>query len=123
MTGAVGFVAAAAATPSMGLTVSPAQSAGSYRGVSTAAVNITTSSVLATVSGGTPPYTYAWGQVGSSAYAWTIGSSATASTSFTAQSVGPGEAASATFSITVTDAAGIQAAAPVSASAANLSTG
>ncbi len=123
MTGAAGAVAAVAATPSMGVTISPPNVAGAYSGTSTAAQDITTSLVLAVVSGGVPSYTYSWSQVGSSPYTWTISAPTGASTTFTAENLAVGASAIARFKVTVTDAAGVVATATVDAEAINNSTG
>lgn len=123
MTGAVAVMAGmAGAAASFSVSASPSTVNGTYHGASGAAQNITTSATIASPSGGTAPFTYSWAQVGSSAYTWTIGSAATASTSFTATAVGKGEAASADFRVTVTDATGVVRTANVSANAFNEST-
>lgn len=102
--------------------ISPPTTEGAYRGTSAAAQNIAVSSVIATPVGGTPAYTYAWVQVGSSAYTWTIGASTSATTDFTATSIPLGAVATATFQVTVTDSGGSTATATVTATARNIST-
>jgi hypothetical protein len=84
--------------------------------------DVTTSVVSVTVTGGTAPFTYLWQETSNnSSYTWVIGSSATASTSFTAQSLAPLDTAAAGFTCTVTDADGnIVITGEVTASAANL---
>lgn len=119
MTGAAGALAAMASTPSMGVTAVPSLMHGTYRGTSTSPQNITTNSTLASVSGGTAPFTYAWTQYGSSPDTWTINSPSASTTSFTATSVPTGVSATASFKITVTDAAGVVATAIVNAQADN----
>jgi hypothetical protein len=101
---------------------SPTSVTGAYNGSSTSPQNITTGNVLASAVGGRAPYTYAWSQLGASPDTWTIGSSTSAITSFTAQSIGPGSAAFAQFLVTVTDAVGMTASAVVNAEANNRST-
>jgi hypothetical protein len=88
-------------------------------GNSGAPANITTGLVLATPSGGIAPYTYAWTQVGTTPYTWTINSPAAASTSFTAGTVGAGVSTEAEFKVTVTDSGGQTATATVTAFANN----
>lgn len=102
--------------------ISPSPINGSYRGSSASPQDIATSSVIAAVSGGIPSYSYAWAQVGVSAYSWTIGTPTAASTNFTAASVENGSEATATFSVTVTDSTGSTATDQVVATARNLST-
>jgi hypothetical protein len=123
MTGATaamaGLVGGAA---SFGVSVSPPNVNGTYRGSSGVAQNIATSSAIATVSGGTAPFTYAWSQVGSSPYTWTIGSPAAATSNFTGNAIGKGEDAEADFKCTVTDATGLQRSAQTHAHVINVST-
>lgn len=114
--------AAFAAGVGMSASVSPAEVTGAYRGTSAVAQNITTGSTVASQSGGVSPYTYAWALSGTSAYTWTIGAATSATTGFTAQSVGAGQVAMATFEVTITDAGGATARALVNATASNEST-
>jgi hypothetical protein len=88
-------------------------------GNSGAAANITTGLVVATLTGGVAPYTYAWAQATSSPYTWVIGSPAAASTSFTCQALGAGTTSEVTFEVTVTDNVGATAKASVDAFANN----
>lgn len=85
----------------------------------TVTANVTTSSVTAAATGGTAAYTYAWSQIGTSPYTWTINSPAAASTSFTAASVEVGAYATNLFKVIITDANGATATANVSASVRN----
>lgn len=101
---------------------SPTSVSGSYNGASGAAQNIATGNTIATGTGGRTPYTYAWAQVGTSADVWTISAPTSATTKFTATAIGPGSDAYATFRVTITDAVGMTAGAPVSAEANNRST-
>lgn len=102
--------------------VTPASVSGAYNGASSSAQNIATGNVLASAQGGRTPYSYAWAQNGSSPDTWTISSPTSATTHFTAQSIGPGSLAFAEFIVTVTDAAGLTATAIVEAQASNRST-
>ena len=85
--------------------------------------DITTSSALVALSGGTAAYTYAWTLVESDGViVWTISTATAASTSFVANDVPGSYVAEATFMITVTDANGLVATATVLARATNTNT-
>lgn len=89
----------------LAVVISPATADGYVAG--TVTQDVTTGSVLASVTGGTAPYTYAWAQTGTpSPYTWTIGTAAAASTTFTATALPVGVVATQVFRVTVTDAAG-----------------
>lgn len=105
------------------VSVSPPNATGNYRGSSVAPQNISTASVVASPVGGFAPFTYAWSEVGASAYSWTISAPAGATTKFTAAAVGIGENATQTFRVVVTDSTGNTATTEVTATVLNLSTG
>lgn len=108
----------AALSAPVSVTLSPSDSVTGYSNTG-ATANITTGLVVATPSGGTPSYTYAWAQVGLSPYTWTITAPTAASTAFTCGSLGPGNTAEAMFKVTVTDSVGHTDIAEVSAFANN----
>jgi hypothetical protein len=66
-------------------------------------IDITTNLVSAVVSGGVGPFTYLWTRTDAGPDTWTINSSTSSSTSFTATGVDAGTSAYATFTCTVTD--------------------
>lgn len=92
---------------------SPNPVSGTTAGTGTAVSNSTT----VTPTGGTTPYTYAWARTSYShpTVPPTIGSPASATTTFTQTSIGTGEDYAATFRCTVTDSLGATATADVSA--------
>jgi hypothetical protein len=73
---------------------------------STFAGGVTTSEVVATPNGGTAPYSCLWERTDANPEEWTIISPASLVTTFRAAAVGPGDAHTATFTCTVTDANG-----------------
>lgn len=83
---------------------------GSYNGASSSAQDITTAAVVASPIGGTAAFTYAWSQVGTSAYTWLINSATSASTTFTGQGIPAGTIESVTFQCVITDSTGATAA-------------
>jgi hypothetical protein len=90
-------------------------------GDSTGAITIQTANVTANPSGGTGPFTYAWGQVGGDAA--TILSPTSATTAFRFTGVSAGSSAVGIFVCTITDSAGSTAATPpVTATATNVNT-
>ncbi len=118
MTGALALVVGFGGR-SLSAGVNPAQVEGTYSGTSSAPQNIATALTMASGSGGRAPYTYAWSQFGASPYTWTITAPTSASTAFTAGSVGPGASADALFFCTVTDASGATAASGLVSAIAN----
>lgn len=123
MTGAAAAMAGlAGSAASFTVSISPGGVFGSYHGSSALPQNITTGVALAIASGGRAPYTYAYSQVGASPDTWTINSPATASTTFTGQSIGSGATGDADFMVTVTDANGIVRTAQVHTRVTNAST-
>lgn len=105
----------------MGVTPTPASVSGFYRGSSNLPQNISTGACAAVVSGGAGALSYAWTRTDSGPDSWTINSPTGSSTGFTATGVASGVDASATFKVTVTDAAGTKATATVNAAAHNAS--
>lgn len=102
----------------MTVTVTP-DSAFGY-GSSHAPIIITTTSVTASVEGGTAPFTYSWAAEFSS---FDAVSPTSATTIFRSDAVGPGDTATDNFVCTVTDAHGQTAAsAPIPATASNFGT-
>lgn len=67
-------------------------------------VGVSTNSVSAIVTGGSSPYSYLWERTDANPESWSILTPTSSSTSFRGLNVGPGEAPSATFKCTVTDA-------------------
>jgi hypothetical protein len=115
MTGAAAAAAAGAGGPtSLKVVLSPTTEVNGFSSAG-GTVSVTTASVLASPSGGIAPYTYAWTRIDASAYTWTIGSAAAATTSFTGTNIPDGVATFATFRVTVTDAAGRKATADINA--------
>lgn len=101
----------------LSITVTPSSVSG--YGSSGAVASITTGTATAAGSSGSPPYTYAWTQVGTSGVVWTINAPTSASTTFTAASVGAGAVETATFQCAATDATGNTATVQITAFANN----
>ncbi len=105
----------------LSVTISPSTADGYVAGSTTQ--NVTTGAVLAVVTGGTTPYTYAWTQTGTpSPYTWTIDTPTAASTTFTANSLPVGVVATQVFRVTVTDTSSVSVAWDVFATARNNNT-
>lgn len=81
--------------------------------------DVSTGSTVAAGSGGVAPYSYAWEQISVSPYGWAIGAPTAATTDFTVTALPQGVSDSATFEVTVTDAAGAIGRATVIATALN----
>lgn len=101
-TGTKRFYSSASAT----LTVNAPGSAyggASYPGTTA----VSTDTVTATVTGGTPPYTGIWTRTDGNPESWIIPSSTSPSTNFRCEEVGPGDVFNATFIYTATDSLGV----------------
>lgn len=103
--GGLSTVWSAASLNPLVITVSPGNVYGSR--VVNHQVAVTTEAVTVSVSGGQAPYTVVWDQVGSLEADWTILSPASFTTQFRRSAVFPGEAWSADFAATITDANGL----------------
>lgn len=104
------------AASALTVTASPFSATGS--GASAADIDITTSLVTVSATGGTEPYTYAWADLGGDG-TWSIQFPAAASTRFTAQDVPGGALYTRTFECTATDARGRTGSVIVGATAYN----
>lgn len=111
-------LACAVFSGSPAVALSPPSVSGYYSTGGTA-TTIATGSVIASPSGGVSPYTYAWAQISTSPYTWSIASPAAASTSFSAANIPEGVRDSVTFQVTVTDASGTTATASLVATVRN----
>lgn len=91
---------------------SPAMTASAYpatvngAAATSSTVTILTSFTLATPSGGTAPYSYAWSLVTSSGGTWSIGHSTLSETQFVCAGVADGAGYTADFKCQVTDSDG-----------------
>jgi hypothetical protein len=72
-------------------------------GASSGTIAVTTSTVTAVPSGGTPPYTYAWNRDDAGSPSWSIGSATAATTSFTCSAVADSGFETAEFECVITD--------------------
>lgn len=103
--------------PSGSLIISVIATPDSVTGFGTGTGTVTTNSTTAVASNGTPPYTYAWTLTAwNTAVLPTATNPASDTTAFTQTSMGPGDLAGSTWTVTATDDNGSMATAQVNAS-------
>lgn len=106
MSALIGFVGSSGGGGGGSLTVTATPLAAYGARAVDAAVNVNCEQITASATGGTPPYSYLWTEVGSTPESWAIEFPNAAVTRFSCDSVGPGDVFAAAFKCTATDATG-----------------